>query len=66
LVHFVFIWYIFPVWVIFTKKNLATLFLSTKLEITNKLSVQDAISSKVLPKFNYPSQRNRVRTTLSF
>jgi hypothetical protein len=25
LVHFVFIWYIFPVWVIFTKKNLATL-----------------------------------------
>jgi hypothetical protein len=25
LVHFVFIWYIFPVWVIFTKKNLATM-----------------------------------------
>jgi hypothetical protein len=25
LVHFVFTWYIFPVWVIFTKKNLATL-----------------------------------------
>jgi hypothetical protein len=25
LVHFVFIWYIFPVWVIFAKKNLANL-----------------------------------------
>jgi hypothetical protein len=25
LIHFVFIWYIFPVWVIFAKKNLVTL-----------------------------------------
>jgi DNA integrity scanning protein DisA with diadenylate cyclase activity len=29
LVHFVLIWYIFPVWVIFTQKNLTTLAKST-------------------------------------
>jgi hypothetical protein len=38
-VHFVFIWYIFPVWVIFTKKNLATLGIPLKvgLETTKEL-----------------------------
>jgi hypothetical protein len=56
LVHFVFIWYIFPVWVIFTEKNLATL-AALPLNIQSRGTEVEPIARSIQPDFDSRTQK---------